>query len=264
MPDGRDGGRGGNPFSRATSSRNAWFSARSATIVACCASTLACRAALSECSRRTSPTRRPTTSRRSASDNLSSDAASRNDMQKVNHVSALSATAPPGNLPRLPRLVLPRDPARETARAPCPPGHSHQRLVSQEAPNLLRHARRRPPGHLARTGFRHVPPRNRHAQTPASTPGRHNPRAMPRCMMAKVELINEGTSGAGSESEAYADVDDSRVQVNSGFPSRAGCGLRDKEACVRVRQYLLEVKIETCMLREIQIGSGYERRTKSI
>ncbi len=101
MPDGRDGGRGGKPFSRAISSRNAWFSARSAVIVACCASTLAYRAALPERSRCTSPTRRSTTSRNSASENASSDAASGNDMQAANHARGLSATTSPGNLPRL-------------------------------------------------------------------------------------------------------------------------------------------------------------------
>jgi len=68
MPDGRDGGRGGKPFSRATSSRKAWFSVRSA--------------ALSDCSRRTSPTRQPTTSGNSASEKASSDAASGNVMHK--------------------------------------------------------------------------------------------------------------------------------------------------------------------------------------
>jgi len=56
---------------------------------------------LSECSRCTSPTRRPTTSRNSASENASSDAASGNDMPAVNHAYAFSATASPGNLPRL-------------------------------------------------------------------------------------------------------------------------------------------------------------------
>jgi len=68
MPDGRDGGRGGKPFSCASSSRNAWFSVRSA--------------AWSDCSRRISPTRRSTTSRNSASENASSDAASGNVMQR--------------------------------------------------------------------------------------------------------------------------------------------------------------------------------------
>ena len=101
MPDGRNGGRGGKPFSRATSSRSAWFSARSAMIVACCASTAARKAALSECSRRTLSTRRPTTPRSSASENPSSDAVSGNDMHAVNHASILSATASPGNLLRL-------------------------------------------------------------------------------------------------------------------------------------------------------------------
>jgi hypothetical protein len=52
MPEGRDGGLGGKPFSRATSSRSAWFSVRSAVIVACCASTSERRTALSDRNRR--------------------------------------------------------------------------------------------------------------------------------------------------------------------------------------------------------------------
>jgi len=104
MPDGRDGGRGGKPFSRATSSRSAWFSVRSPTIVACCASVPLRSAALSDCSRRTSPTRRPTTSRNSASDKASSDAASGNVMQRGesrhqpqrNHLARESAPVTPG------------------------------------------------------------------------------------------------------------------------------------------------------------------------
>jgi len=93
--------RGGNPFSCATSSRNAWFSVRSAAIVACCTSAPLRSAVLSDCNRRTSPTRHPTTSPSSASENLSSDAASRNDIQAVNHATAFSATTSPRNLPRL-------------------------------------------------------------------------------------------------------------------------------------------------------------------
>jgi hypothetical protein len=103
MPDGRNGGRGGKPFSRATSSRNAWFSVRSAVIVACCASSSARRAALSAWSRRTSPTSTSTSTRNSASERSSTDtdAVSGNGIQSVNHAAALSASSPPGNLPRL-------------------------------------------------------------------------------------------------------------------------------------------------------------------
>ncbi len=79
----------------------------------------------------------------------------------------------------LARTVLLCHPARPATRAPDPPGHSHQRLVSQAAPNLLRHARRRAPRNLARTGFRHVPHIAKHAETPASPPGCHHLCSLP-------------------------------------------------------------------------------------
>src|SRR4051812_43552204 len=101
MPEGRDGGRGGKPFSRATSSRNTWFSARSAVIVACCASSASRRAALSDRNRRTSTTSTPTRSRSSASERASSDAVSGSDMRPVDHATAPSATSTPRNLLRL-------------------------------------------------------------------------------------------------------------------------------------------------------------------
>ncbi len=71
---------------------------------------------------------------------------------------------------------------------PGAPGCRSQRLVSQAAANLLRHARSRAPGNLARTRFRHVPQRAQHAETPATAPGRHHLRTLPRRMMAKVQL----------------------------------------------------------------------------
>ena len=86
------------------------------------------------------------------------------------------------------RLVLTRHLARQEAHASCAPGHGHQRLVSQATSDLLRHARRRAPRHLARTGFRHVPQHVQHAETPPSAPGRHNLRTLPCRLMAKVEL----------------------------------------------------------------------------
>lgn len=94
MPDGRSGKHGGEPFSRATSSHKAMM-------VTCCASTLACKAALSECNRRASPTRQLTTSRNSASENLSSDAVSGNDLPVVNHSAALNTVTSLGNLLQL-------------------------------------------------------------------------------------------------------------------------------------------------------------------
>jgi len=68
---------------------------------------------LSECSRRTSSTKRPTKSRNSASEKASSDAVSGSDMQAVNHATALSATTPPGNLPRL--HCVKRNPLKQQA-----------------------------------------------------------------------------------------------------------------------------------------------------
>src|SRR4051812_29849564 len=87
MPDGREGGRGGRPFSRATSSRSAWFSAFSAAFAVPRSATFA--------------TSVPTSSRSSASDRVSSDALSGSDMRRMNHATPAGATASPGYLPRL-------------------------------------------------------------------------------------------------------------------------------------------------------------------
>jgi len=94
MPDGRNGGRAGNPFSCVTSSRDAWFLSRNALIVACCALAPHRRAPISA-------TKAPTKSRNSETENRPSNAASGSDIQAVNHAVVLSATMPSGDLPRL-------------------------------------------------------------------------------------------------------------------------------------------------------------------
>ena len=71
MPDGREGGRGGRPFSRATSSRSTWFSAFSATFATPKSATF--------------DTNVPTRSRDSASDKVSSAVLSGGGISKVNH-----------------------------------------------------------------------------------------------------------------------------------------------------------------------------------
>ncbi len=101
IPEGRKGGRGGRPFCRATSAGRACFSTARAAIVACCASARSCRAALSARRRATTDTSVPTRSRNTASEKASSDAAPGDDMHRLNHVTALSPTGTPGNLPRL-------------------------------------------------------------------------------------------------------------------------------------------------------------------
>src|SRR4051812_27483797 len=78
-------------------------------------------------------------------------------------------------------------PGHAPGRPAQPPGASGGRdgcLVSQEAPNLRRHARRCPPRDLARTGFPHVPDRARGEETPASAARRHHLCTLPRRMTA--------------------------------------------------------------------------------
>src|SRR4051812_8601061 len=140
MPEGRDGGRGGKPFSRATSSRNTWFSARSAVIVACCASSASRRAALSDRNRRTSTTSTPTRSRSSASERASSDAVSGSDMRPVDHATAPSATSTPRNLPRL-RLFP--DGRHLLLQAPVEP-NVPERQSEQNGPEASRDVERGP------------------------------------------------------------------------------------------------------------------------
>ena len=134
MPDGRNGGRGGKPFSRATSSR-------SAVMVTCCASTLACKAVLSECSRRTSPTRRPAASRNSANKNLSSDAASGNDMLAASHPAPSTQLPRPGSCPGYARASLGR-----VARQGRPRARRPLRNPAWQRPWTARPAETRAPG----------------------------------------------------------------------------------------------------------------------
>src|SRR4051794_25871903 len=87
------------------------------------------------------------------------------------------------------RAILPRDPARRTAQPEGTRGRYERGLVSQTPPHLQRHTRRCAATLLAGTGFCHVPPSRRGEQTPPSAPGRHYLCALPRCLMAKVEII---------------------------------------------------------------------------
>src|SRR4051794_28831434 len=86
------------------------------------------------------------------------------------------------------RAILPRDPARRTAQPQGTRGRYERGLVSQTPPYLQRHTRRRAATFLAGTGFCHVSPSRRGEETPLSAPGRHYLCALPRCLMAKVEL----------------------------------------------------------------------------
>src|ERR671917_499585 len=98
------------------------------------------------------------------------------------------------------RAILPRDPARRTAQPEGTRGRYERGLVSQTPPHLQRHTHRCAATFLAGTGFRHVSPSRRGEETPLSTPGRHYLCALPRCLMAKVELRetpNNGGIGVG-------------------------------------------------------------------
>src|SRR4051812_5628115 len=86
------------------------------------------------------------------------------------------------------RAILPRDPARRTAQPQGTRGRYERGLVSQTPPYLQRHTRRCAATFLAGTGFCHVSPSGRGEETPLSAPGGHYLCALPRCLMAKVEL----------------------------------------------------------------------------
>src|SRR4051794_22908106 len=87
------------------------------------------------------------------------------------------------------RAILPRDPACRTAQPEVTRGRYERGLVSQTPPHLQRHTRRGAATFLAGTGFCHVLPSRRGEKTPLSTPGRHYLCALPRRLMAKVEII---------------------------------------------------------------------------
>src|SRR3954452_18652279 len=86
------------------------------------------------------------------------------------------------------RAILPRDPARRTAQPQGTRGRYERGLVSQTPPYLQQHTRRCAAAFLAGTGFCHVSPSRRGEETPPSAPGRHYLCALPRCLMAKVEV----------------------------------------------------------------------------
>src|SRR4051795_5591898 len=91
--------------------------------------------------------------------------------------------------------ILPRDPARRTAQPQGTRGRYERGLVSQTPPYVQRHTRRCAAAFLAGTGFCHVSPSRRGEETPLSAPGRHYLCALPRCLMAKVELTARRRSG---------------------------------------------------------------------
>src|SRR5690349_9666123 len=93
------------------------------------------------------------------------------------------------------RAILPRDPARRTAQPEGTRGRYERGLVSQTPPYLQRHTRRCAATFLAGTGFCHVSPSRRGKETPLSTPGRHYLCTLPRCLMAKVELMSYWENG---------------------------------------------------------------------
>src|SRR4051812_16443522 len=97
------------------------------------------------------------------------------------------------------RAILPRDPACRTAQPEGTRGRYERGLVSQTPSHLQRYTRRCAATFLAGTGFCHVWSSRRGEQTPPSAPGRHYLCALPRCLMAKVELRTLsryiGTSG---------------------------------------------------------------------
>src|SRR3954468_639683 len=86
------------------------------------------------------------------------------------------------------RAILPRDPARRTAQPEGTRGRYERGLVSQTPPHLQRYTRRCTATLLAGTGFCHVPPSRPGEETLPSAPGRHYLCALPRCLMAKVEI----------------------------------------------------------------------------
>src|SRR3954454_12153926 len=92
------------------------------------------------------------------------------------------------------RAILPRDPACCTAQPEGTRGRHERGLVSQTPPHLQRHTRRCAATFLAGTGFCHVAPSRRGEEIPLSAPGRHYLCALPRCLMAKVELRTHGTT----------------------------------------------------------------------
>src|SRR3982750_361944 len=86
------------------------------------------------------------------------------------------------------RAILPRDPACRTAQPEGTRGRYERGLVSQTPSHLQRYTRRCAATFLAGTGFCHVSSSRQGEETPLSAPGRHYLCALPRCLMAKVEL----------------------------------------------------------------------------
>src|SRR3954469_7229645 len=110
------------------------------------------------------------------------------------------------------RAILPRDPARRTAQPEGTRGRYERGLVSQTPPHLQRYTRRCTATLLAGTGFCHVPPSRQGEETLPSAPGRHYLCALPRCLMAKVELRAPNRTQS-SASQAAASVGTARVSI---------------------------------------------------
>jgi hypothetical protein len=86
------------------------------------------------------------------------------------------------------RSVLDRDPARRPSRPPARLRVPATAWYSKKRADLRRHPRRRPPAVLARAGFAPVPATARGQKLRPGAPPRHRLRALPRRLMAKVEL----------------------------------------------------------------------------
>ena len=87
--------------------------------------------------------------------------------RRVERVRCVLPVARPSSYHALPaRLVLPRHLVGKTVHASCSPCRCGQHLISQAAPDLLRHARRSRSTHLAQTGLRHVRSHVRCSKTP--------------------------------------------------------------------------------------------------
>src|SRR3954451_13496296 len=103
------------------------------------------------------------------------------------------------------RAILPRDPTCRTAQPEGTRGRYERGLVSQTPPHLQRHTRRCAATFLAGTGFCHVAPSRRGEETPPRAPGRHHLCALPRCLMAKVEItIDDETASTGATANCSA------------------------------------------------------------
>src|SRR3954467_5742511 len=115
------------------------------------------------------------------------------------------------------RAILPRDPACRTAQPEGTRGRYERGLVSQTPSHLQRYTRRCAATFLAGTGFCHVWSSRRGEQTPPSAPGRHYLCALPRCLMAKVELRSARPRNDGGTFKLRHYQDTVRLEQRGGF-----------------------------------------------